>query len=552
MKKKLKIGILLNQPYVVRPLKELIISLCNNPDFEIILLQNNFVRKSNYQKILSVLKSREVSRKINVYAFSLINKIEDFLLKKFDENYKSNAMKIKLDLSVFTKIINLNPIFFKKFYVKYSNEEIYKIDNENFDFIFNANASGIFSGKILNVSKFGLLSFHHGDNSWNRGGPPGFWEVFLKKRKSGFIVQICTKKLDDGIVLFKGEIPTKGTYLKNRNNLNLISYQYLENILEFVYKHKKLPKQIIVDTSKSKLYKTPNIKISIIYFLHITFKFLAGTISKKLFRSKVIWNIAYSRKNWKELDIDNLMTIENPNGRFFADPFLISKDSMQHIFVEDFSLSQNKGSISCISISKSGEKITKKVIEENFHLSFPFIFVYKDNYYMIPESLEDQSIRLYKCKKFPYEWEYSHNLIENINAVDSIIFYKNSQWWLLTNTCYDKSKDYNSRMHIFSSDSPISKNWIEHQKNPVIFNSDFARNGGLIFENGKIYRVCQKYGFKKYGKEIFLREIVKIDNKSFEEKPINLISPEKSKRYDCIHHLSSNKEFSVIDFVYKK
>lgn len=552
MKQKLKIGILLNQPRVVSSLKELITDLCNNQDFEVILLQNNFVKQSKYQKIFSVLKSRQISKKINVYVFYLINKIEHFFLSAFDKNYKSNSINMKIDLRIFTKVVNINPIFFKKFYVKYSKEEIDKIDNENLDFIFNANASGIFSGRILTVSKFGLLSFHHGDNSWNRGGPPGFWEVFLKKRKSGFIIQICTKKLDDGIVLFKGEIPTKGTYLQNRNNLNLVSYQYLEKIFEYVYANKKLPKEIIIDTSKSKLYTTPNLKNAIKYFMLLGFKFLANSLRKKIFQSTVVWNIAYSKRNWKELDIEELKTVENPEGRFFADPFLISEDSMQHIFVEDYCLNQRKGSISCISISKSGKQITKKIIEENFHLSFPFIFKYENNYYMVPESLEDKSIRLYKCKNFPYEWEYSHNLIENINAVDSIIFYKNSQWWLLTNTCYDKSKDYNSRMHIFFSDSPLSKNWIEHKKNPVIFNSDFARNGGLIFEEDKIYRVCQKYGFKKYGEEIFIREIVKIDNEDFEEKPISSISPDSSKRYDCIHHLSSNKEFSVIDFVSKK
>ena len=98
MKQKLKIGILLNQPRVVSSLKELITDLCNNQDFEVILLQNNFVKQSKYQKIFSVLKSRQISKKINVYVFYLINKIEHFFLSAFDKNYKSNSINMKIDL----------------------------------------------------------------------------------------------------------------------------------------------------------------------------------------------------------------------------------------------------------------------------------------------------------------------------------------------------------------------------------------------------------------------------------------------------------------------
>jgi len=34
---------------------------------------------------------------------------------------------------------------------------------------------------LLNASKYGVWSFHHADNSINRGGPAGFWEIIYKQ-----------------------------------------------------------------------------------------------------------------------------------------------------------------------------------------------------------------------------------------------------------------------------------------------------------------------------------------------------------------------------------
>ena len=35
----------------------------------------------------------------------------------------------------------------------------------------------------------GIISFHHGDNDFYRGGPPGFWEIINKETRTGFIIQ---------------------------------------------------------------------------------------------------------------------------------------------------------------------------------------------------------------------------------------------------------------------------------------------------------------------------------------------------------------------------
>ena len=64
--------------------------------------------------------------------------------------------------------------------------------DEDIDVLIRFN-SNILRGDILNCTRFGILSFHTGDNRVVRGGPAGFWEVFNNEDTSGFILQILTQ-----------------------------------------------------------------------------------------------------------------------------------------------------------------------------------------------------------------------------------------------------------------------------------------------------------------------------------------------------------------------
>ena len=64
------------------------------------------------------------------------------------------------------------------------------------------------------------------------------------------------------------------------------------------------------------------------------------------------------------------------------------------------------------------------MLEENFHLSYPFLFHHEKELYMCPETHEAKDIRLYKCVDFPLKWKFAKTLIKNVSAVDTNIFYK--------------------------------------------------------------------------------------------------------------------------------
>ena len=81
--------------------------------------------------------------------------------------------------------------------------------------------------------------------------------------------------------------------------------------------------------------------------------------------------------------------------RFQADPFLFVKDNELYLFYE----LQHWDDPGCIAMIKTKDlKVWSKpqmVLKEPFHLSFPFVFEDQGVIYMIPESQEDDSIRLY-------------------------------------------------------------------------------------------------------------------------------------------------------------
>jgi hypothetical protein len=191
-------------------------------------------------------------------------------------------------------------------------------------------------------------------------------------------------------------------------------------------------------------------------------------------------------------------------------------------------------------------------LKEDFHLSFPYIFEFKENVYMIPESAKNKDIRLYKSVNFPFDWELEEVLIDNIDAADSLVFHHNKKWWLFTNVDPLMKGDHNFQLDIYYSDSLLKGDWIPHKQNPVILEPTFARNGGILFSEDNIYRVGQKFGFyKKYGLGFSIRKILHLDEESYIESEEVSYEDYYSSEIIGSHHIHSNSIYTVFD-IWKK
>ena len=409
---------------------------------------------------------------------------------------------------------------------------------------------GILKGDILNVAKKGVISFHHGDNDFNRGGPPGFWEVYYKIPKTGFIIQKLDENLDDGDVLFKGYFQTKLFYYQNKQSIYKKSAKFIEIVLLNILENKDV--KIKKKSFQNNILKDPNF-IELLKYIIVTYSNIIFKIFEKILSKRILWDVAYKKGKINENRMDEFNVIKNTDkDRFIADPFLFENNKNNYLFVEDFSFKQNKGAISCYELKNNDSVFLGKVLEEKFHLSFPFVFKYEDQIYMCPETVKKNEIRLYKSIDFPKKWEFKMTLIENINAVDTLIFFKNNVWWLLTSTSVAQDGDYSEMEIYYSLEGPLTNNWIAHNSNPIYVDPAKGRNGGILFEKQKIYRVNQINSFNFYGNRLEVNEIVSISKDNFTEKLISEVKPDFFKKAIGTHHLNNNSEFMTFDFCKKK
>jgi hypothetical protein len=65
---------------------------------------------------------------------------------------------------------------------------------------------GLIEGDILTATKYGVLSYHHGDPRKYRGGPAGFWEYMHGEDNVGMMVQTLRPELDAGTILAYDEV----------------------------------------------------------------------------------------------------------------------------------------------------------------------------------------------------------------------------------------------------------------------------------------------------------------------------------------------------------
>jgi hypothetical protein len=201
-----------------------------------------------------------------------------------------------------------------------------------------------------------------------------------------------------------------------------------------------------------------------------------------------------------------------------------------------------------LQLDGNGYEELGTALDEPFHLSYPFIFTVGDDIYMCPETSEIREIRLYKCIEFPLRWSFHRTLIEDISAADTSIFPFQGRWWLLTNIDSAEMGDHNSELHVFSSDAFDSSTWVPHAKNPVIFDSERARNGGFFHDGGKLLRVFQTQGYDLYGESMGIAEIKDLGMETYSEEVLTRIVPHFAPKIVGTHSFSYHNGLLAIDF----
>lgn len=252
-----------------------------------------------------------------------------------------------------------------------------------------------------------------------------------------------------------------------------------------------------------------------------------------------------------ELPVLSAAQVTDIPAEFVADPFMIQFGNAWHMFFEVMNSQTGRGEI---GLAKSVDGIRwdyqQIVLNEAFHLSYPYVFAADGEYFMIPESHEANAIKLYRATSFPTSWESVKTIMEGA-WVDSSVFFLNGLWWLFTNPVAPP----NQILELFYAAS-ITGPWHRHPMSPLVSsNHRIARGGGrLIVLDDRPVRFAQDC-FPFYGTSLRAFEITILETSGYAERELEgspILGPgslpwNHSGMHHIDAHLTNNGWFACVD-----
>ncbi len=206
------------------------------------------------------------------------------------------------------------------------------------------------------------------------------------------------------------------------------------------------------------------------------------------------WAVAWRRAPSHTLldQREAAFSLKSDDGRrYYADPFPFCHAGRNFVFVEEFPYATGRGCISVFEIDAAGNAgAARPVLEEAYHLSYPFVFECDGEVWMIPEAGEARGIYLYRAEEFPYKWRREACLISGIEAYDTTLMRHGGRFWLFACERAWRSSGWDI-LTLFHSDS-LTGDWLPHARNPVLIDAALCRPGGAVFtHNGETLRPVQ-------------------------------------------------------------
>src|SRR5690606_31990801 len=96
----------------------------------------------------------------------------------------------------------------------------------------------------------------------------------------------------------------------------------------------------------------------------------------------------------------------DPVDHFYADPVPWRHQGRDYLLFEDLDHRTNKGIISAVAFDEAGRPgLAVPVLEEPWHMSYPFLIEADGAVWMIPEASLSGEIAIYRAVDFPWRWE---------------------------------------------------------------------------------------------------------------------------------------------------
>lgn len=265
------------------------------------------------------------------------------------------------------------------------------------------------------------------------------------------------------------------------------------------------------------------------------------------------WHLMYAdASNGKAADPAAFKLLRPPRSTFWADPFVAVKDGRRFLLFEEFRYG-------CLGRTRGGkgklmamERFPDKtwgepapILERDYHLSYPFVFQWRERFYLLPETSDNRTIELYEEVEFPWKWRFYKTIMDGVTALDTTLHRAQGRWWMFT--CIRTNGIANRYLHLFSSLDPVAGDWKPHPSNPVVSDCRCARPAGAIFFDGRHWIRPGQDCSLDYGKAVEFRRILRLDENGYAEEPAGRFGPDNFIDAVGVHTWNKARGFQVAD-----
>ncbi|MCZ2288343.1 MAG: hypothetical protein LC138_05875 [Anaerolineales bacterium] len=410
----------------------------------------------------------------------------------------------------------------------------------------NLNLSG------ANLARYGAWFYRHGDERAERKGPPGFWEAAEYWPETTSAVVAAGGIFPRPRVLFRSHFVTYPlSPARHRSYYFWALTPFLARQIDLLHRigeeeFLKETEQYNVPPARAGEYETPSNLQTLAAVFKLTLRLIRETARRVLYPDR--WFLLFSLENETPPNFNKFVKLIPPKGKFWADPHAVRVNGNYYIFIEEFAHARRKGHISVIEMDGQGNyKPPVKILEKDYHLSYPFVFERDGKFYMVPESGANQTIDLYECAEFPRRWVFKRRLMENVSAADATLLRHDGKWWMFAALAENEAAVPNFELFLFYTDDLLAGKWTPHPRNPVVSDVKRARPAGSFFSrDGKLFRPSQDCS-RGYGYGFDLNEIEVLSETEYREKRTTSVRPDWDKRLAGTHTFASCGDLTVID-----
>jgi hypothetical protein len=260
------------------------------------------------------------------------------------------------------------------------------------------------------------------------------------------------------------------------------------------------------------------------------------------------WRFVDDEGVWQRGDLSGpeWKIVADPKVRFYADPFPITWQGRTFVFIEELDHRVGKGFISAIEFGPDGPLgLARPVLEEPWHLSYPLLLEHGGELWMVPESMENRDVAIYRCVDFPYRWERTATLLSDVLTSDATITQHEGRYYLF-GALWDGVAGYSDTLAIFHAPDLFGP-WLPHEANPVLVDRYSTRPGGhFVRRNGQLWRPIQDSTFG-YGCGLVLAEVLELTPQMFRQRLHANVTPGEFWPGRKVHTLNRAGRLEVID-----